>query len=293
MRLRVRCLALLAVLSSLFCPAVFASTQTGPSSQVQITQPIARHADAPAPEASAEELERKGDQLRGDKAFLDALDYLRAASAKNPRNPKVLNKIGIVQLQLVRYSEARKSFEAAIRMDRGYADAHNNLGVDYYLQESAKAAAKLRAGSQPSSWSSGDFGRAIKEYRKAIKLQEDSASFHSNLGTAYFAKKDYAKAVAAYSRALELDPDVFEHTSRIGVAAQTSSPGDRAEYFYLLARMYAKSGATDRSLSYLRRALEDGYKDINKIFRDDEFAAVRNDPRFSALMSHKPSAITE
>jgi hypothetical protein len=60
-----------------------------------------------------------------------------------------------------------------------------------------------------------------------------------------------------------------------------------------LARMYAKSGATDRSLSYLRRALEDGYKDINKIFRDDEFAAVRNDPRFSALMSHKPSAITE
>jgi tetratricopeptide (TPR) repeat protein len=144
-----------------------------------------------------------------------------------------------------------------------------------------------------TSWSSGDFGRAIKEYRKAIKLEEDSASFYSNLGTAYFAKKDFVKAVAAYSRALELDPDVFEHTSRVGVAAQTSSPGDRAEYFYLLARMYAKSGATDRSLTYLRRAIEDGYKDINKIFRDDEFATVRNDPRFSALMNNKPAAITE
>ena len=75
--------------------------------------------------------------------------------------------------------------------------------------------------------------------------------------------------------------------------AQASSPGDRAEYFYLLARMYAKSGSTDRSLSYLRRALEDGYKDINKVFRDEEFAAVRNDPRFAALMNHKPMAITE
>jgi tetratricopeptide (TPR) repeat protein len=293
MRLRVCGFAFLAVLASLMCARAFASTQGGPASQVQLTAPLARHADAPSAEANAEELEHKGDQFRGDKDFLDALDYLRAAAAKSPKNPRLLNKIGIVQLQMVRYSDARKSFEAAIRMNRGYADAHNNLGVDYYLQESAKEAGKLRAGSQPNTWSSGDFGRAIKEYRKAIKLQEDSASFYSNLGTAYFAKKDFGKAVESYSRALELDPDVFEHTSRVGVAAQTSSPGDRAEYFYLLARMYAKSGATDRSLSYLRRALEDGYKDINKIFRDDEFAAVRNDPRFSALMSHKPSAITE
>jgi len=290
MRLRVCCFALLAILCVALSAQTFAANQT---SQVQIAAPAARHAEAPQPEATAAELERKGDQLRADKAFLDALDYLRAAAAKNPSNPKLLNKIGIVQLQMVRYSEARKSFEAAIKIDRSYADAHNNLGVDYYLQESAREAAKVRAGSQPNSWASGDFGRAIKEYRKAIKLQEDSASFHSNLGTAYFAKKDFAKAVASYSRALELDPDVFEHTSRVGVAAQTSSPGDRAEYFYLLARMYAKSGATDRSLSYLRRAMEDGYKDMNKIFRDENFAAVRNDPRFTALMEHKPSAITE
>jgi len=247
----------------------------------------------PSPEASAEELERRGDQLRGDKAFLDALDYLRAAAAKNPKSASLLNKMGIVQLQLVRYPEARKSFEAAIRLNRGFADAHNNLGVDYYLQESAKQASKIRTGLPLSEWTAGDFGRAIKEYRKAIKLQQDSASFYSNLGTAYFAKKDFTNAVASYTRALELDPDVFEHTSRIGVAAQASSPEDRAQYFYLLARMYAKSGATDRSLSYLRRAMEDGYKDINKVFRDEEFSAVRKDPRFTALMDHKPAAITE
>lgn len=293
MRLRFGITAVLVLSGCIFLPTANGANQTGPSSQVQISAPLARHSEAPSSEATAEELERKGDQLRGDKAFLDALDYLRAAAAKNPKSAALMNKIGIVQLQLVRFPDARKSFEAAIRINRGYADAHNNLGVDYYLQESAKVTAKLRNGAPTSSWSSGDFGRAIKEYRKAIKLQESSASFYSNLGTAYFAKKDFPKAVESYSRALELDPDVFEHTSRVGVAAQTSSPGDRAEYFYLLARMYAKSGSTERSLSYLRRAMEDGYKDMNKILRDDEFAAVRSDPRFSALMSHKPSAITE
>ena len=295
MELRFRSFAFLAVCVALALPAAaaLALNQTGPSSQVQISPPAARHSEPPSADVSAEELERKGDQLRGEKAFLDALDYLRAAAEKSPKNAGVLNKIGIVQLQLAHYPDARKSFEAAIRLNRGYADAHNNLGVDYYLQESAKEAARLRAGSGLTSWTAGDFGRALKEYRKAIKLQNDSASFYSNMGTAYFAKKDFAKAVASYSRALELDPDVFEHSSRVGVAAQASSPGDRAEYFYLLARMYAKSGSTDRSLSYLRRALEDGYKDINKVFRDEEFAAVRNDPRFAALMNHKPMAITE
>ena len=297
MRLRFRCLPLLVLVvpSIGFAGLVPSMTpkQTGPSSQVQIAPPLARHAVAPSTDASAQDLEQRGDELRAGKAFLDALDYLRAAAAKNPGNPKLLNKIGIVQLQLVRYREARKSFEAAIRLDREYADAHNNLGVDYYLQESARQAGKLREGASLANESSGDFGRAIKEYRKAIKLHEDAASFYSNLGTAYFAKKDFPKAVISYSRALELDPDVFEHTSRVGVTAQTSSPGDRAEYFYLLARMYAKSGATDRSLSYLRRAIEDGYKGIDKIWRDEEFAAVRNDPRFSALMDHKPVAITE
>ena len=278
---------------SLCAVSVLAATQTGPSRQVQSSPVLTRHTEAPSPDATAEELERRGDQLRGDKAFLDALDYLRAAWAKNPKNATLLNKIGIVQLQMAHFGDARKSFEAAIRVNRGYADAHNNLGVDYYLQEAAKETEKMRSGKQGDPLAGGDFGRAIKEYRKAIKLQEASASFYSNLGTAYFARKDYPKAVVSYTRALELDPDVFEHTSRVGVAAQTSSPGDRAEYFFLLARMYAKSGSTDRSLSYLRRAMEDGYRDINRVLRDEEFAAVRNDPRFAALMNHKPSAITE
>lgn len=273
MKLRFCIAALLVVLGSSSGIAIPAFSQATLSSQVQVAPPPFRRSDAPSATATAEELEHKGDLLRADKAMLDALDYFRAALVKNPKNALLVNKIGIVQLQLSRYPDARKSFEAAIRLNRGYADARNNLGVIYYLAK--------------------DYGRAIKEYRKAINLQEDSASFHSNLGAAHFARRDFVKAMSSYARALELDPDVFEHTSRVGVAAQMSSPGDRAEYFYLLARMYAKNGATERSLSYLRRAMEEGYKDINKVFRDQEFAAVRKDPGFTALMSHKPLAISD
>ncbi len=272
MKLRFCSSALLVVLGSSAGFATSAPPQTSLSSQVQVAPPPFRHADVPSATASAEELERKGDLLRADKALLDALDYFRAAIVKNPHDALLMNKTGIVQLQLNRYPDARRSFETALRLNHGYADARNNLGVVYYLGK--------------------DYGRAIREYRKAINLNGTSASFHNNLGAAYFARRDFVKAMAAYARALELDPDVFEHSSRVGVAAMMSSPEDRATYFYLLARMYARSGATERSLTYLRRAMEEGYKDINKVFRDEEFSAVRKDPGFAVLMKNKPVPIT-
>jgi len=119
------------------------------------------------------------------------------------------------------------------------------------------------------------------------------ASYFSNLGAALFSKKDFEKAGIAYAKALELDPDIFERTSRTGVAAQLPSPEDRARYEYLMARLYAKMGRADDSLQCLRKALEQGYKDINLVYKDAEFTALRKDPRFVELMNAKPPAIPE
>ena len=80
------------------------------------------------------------------------------------------------------------------------------------------------------------------------------------------------------TRRCRLDPDIFERTSHSGVLAQMSSPGDRAHFYYVLARLYAQSGVTDRSLQYLRRAMEEGYKGINDVYKDAEFAGLRKDP---------------
>jgi tetratricopeptide (TPR) repeat protein len=242
------------------------------SEQVQVGPPV-RRVEPPSPAATAEDLEKTGDNLRADKSFLDALDYYRAALAKKKNNALLLNKIGITELQLLRHGDARKDFERAIKADRSYADAHNNLGVIHYLQKK--------------------YGKAIKEYRTAIQLRQDSASFFSNLGTAYFAKKDFENAMSAYGQALALDPEIFDRTSHSGVTAQMSSPGDRARYSYMLAKMYARIGDTERCLQQLRRAMEEGYRGIDDVYKDAEFTTLRKDPRFTALMAAKPTAIPE
>ena len=231
-----------------------------------------RHAEPPPADASAAELEGRGDALRDSKFYLDALDYYRAAMLKSGETAVLHNKCGIAHLQLMRYDAAKREFKEAIKMDRNYAEAHNNLGVIAYIDK--------------------NFGKAVKYYRQAIKLNEASASFHSNLGSAFFARKDYEKAMREYAQALELDPEIFERRARGGISLQLISGEDRARYDYTLARMYARSGNLDRSLIYLRKAMEEGYQGINQVYKDSEFAQVRKDPRFIALMASKPTAIS-
>lgn len=229
--------------------------------------------DPPAPDASAAALESRADQLRMQKLYLDALDYYHAAMVKEPRSATLINKVGITQLMMQRYREAKKSFEQAIKTDHKCSSAYNNLGVVYY---------ELRR-----------YGPAIKQYKRAIAIDGTSASYYSNLGAAHFAKKEFDPAVVAYQRAVEIDPNVFENSSRGGVQAQLPSPEDRARYDYTVAKLYAKMGFSDRSLEYLRKAMEEGYKDFKNVYKDAEFAELRKDKRFSELVAAKVPALPE
>src|SRR2546423_4264775 len=90
-----------------------------------------RRAEPPSKNASAAELEESGDQLRTQNAFADAIDYYRAAMTKAD-TAALHNKTGIAYLQQMRREEARKEFKRAIKMDRNYAEAYNNLAVADY-----------------------------------------------------------------------------------------------------------------------------------------------------------------
>jgi tetratricopeptide (TPR) repeat protein len=251
--------------------SLVALAQVSHSEQVQVAPPLLRAIDPPAADATAAALEQQADDLRSSKLYLDALDYYHAALAKKPNDARLLNKIGITELMMQRYKEAKRSFERSIHADREFADAYNNLGVVFYEAK--------------------HYSAALKQYRQAIEMDDTSASFFSNLGAAYFSKKEFEPAVTAYQHALELDPEVFERTSRVGVQAQLPSPEDRARYNYTVAKLYANMGLSEHSLEYLRRAMEEGYKDLNDVYKDTEFTQLRKDPRFTELMASKTPVI--
>lgn len=221
----------------------------------------------PSMDLTTQQLEEKGDDLRGEKNFADAIDYFSAAIEKQPTAP-LYNKRGMSKAGMMRFEDARKDFERALKLDKTYAEAENNIGAMLHYQR------KL--------------GPAIKHYKKAIALDQ-RATFYSNLGTAYFAQKDYKKAQQNYQTALQLDPDVFERQrSRTATQFAAMTPQERAKYDYTIAKMYASRGDSERCFLYLRKAIEEGYPVANDVKRDKEFAVLRKDPRMKEILDWKP-----
>ncbi len=211
--------------------------------------------------------ELRGDIYMARKMYREAIDMYR----EEPDSAVRANKIGIAFHQLLLLDLAKKNYEHAIKLNPRYPEAINNIGTIYYAEKNYK--------------------RAIKYYKRALKYGTRSASIYANLGAAYFGRKDYKRATLYYQQALKLDPDVFEHHSTFGTLMQERTVEERATFHLYLAKIYAKSGANDRALIYLRKALEEGVKDRKKIPDMPEFASLKTDPAFKELLAENPKPL--
>lgn len=212
--------------------------------------------------------EQRADIFMARKEFREAAEIYLGIE---PQTAILMNKAGIAHHQMGNLDMAKKLYERAIRMKKDYAEAINNLGAVWYAKKS--------------------YRRATKQYEKAIELAPRSASMYSNLGTAWFARKNYAKASDCYATALGLDPDVFEHRSTQGSLLQERSVEERAKFNFYLAKTYARAGQTERALTYMRKALEYGFKERNKFMEDDDFKALHELPDFAILMKMEPRVL--
>lgn len=211
-------------------------------------------------------LEERGDLFVVRKMYREAIDTYRSAG----NTAALWNKIGIAYHQLGQLELARKSYERAIKLDKKDADAINNVGTVFYAEK------KYRT--------------AIARYNKAIVISPNTASFWSNLGTAYYARGNFAEMTKAYTRAIQLDPEVFEVHGSVGTRMLDRSVADRARYHYEIARMYANAGKNDLAIQYLRKALEEGFKEREKL-QSKEFSALRETQEFKDLMTLEPRVL--
>lgn len=212
-------------------------------------------------------------EMRGD-IFMAKKMYREAAEAykEGPKDSAVLlNKTGIAYHQMLDLVTAEKYYRLAVRVNPHYAEAINNLGTVYYARKS--------------------YRRAISEYKKALRVNPKSASVLSNLGTGYFARKDYKRASESWDAALAIDPEVFESRGTQGVLLQERSVDERSKFHFMMAEQYARKGMNDRALQYIRKALEEGYKERKKIADDPAFVAIKDLPEFKELLTSEPRVL--
>jgi tetratricopeptide (TPR) repeat protein len=206
--------------------------------------------------------ELRGDIMMARKMYREAIDFYKPEAEKNA---VLANKTGIAYHQLQDLDNAEKYYRRAIKLNSKYPEAINNLGTVYYAKKS--------------------YRRAVNQYRNALRLTPNSASVLSNLGTAYLARKQPDEAMKAYEQAFAIDPEIFDQHSSQGVLVQERTIGERASYYYLLAKTSAKRGMTDKTLQYMRKALENGFKDRDKFTKEPEFSALQDNMEFQEILA--------
>ena len=174
------------------------------------------------------------------------------------------NKLGLAQLKNNELNAAKTSFQKASKINSKYAEAINNIGAVEYMRK--------------------NYGGAAKHFKKAVALDETHSTYHVNLGAAWFSQKKFERAISEYVRALELNPDAFNQESKVGIAAQILSPEERAQYAFSLAKAYAKRGDMDNCLQCLKKAKEEGYRNMANVYKDEEFSHMRDNPRLHEVV---------
>ncbi len=217
-------------------------------------------------------LEDRADIFMARKAYADAVDYYhRALKQGGPSSPVLWNKLGIAYQQQMNYRASRKAYKEAIRQRDGFPEAWNNLGTTFFLENK--------------------FRKSVKYYLRAIDLNPNAASFHLNLGTAYYRLKKVKEAVDEYRAALTLDPNVLTERSSKGTVVQAR--GADAEFYFYLAKVFASLGRAEEAVRHLRRAFEDGFKDLKKLNEDPDFQKISQYPGYVQLLENRPVPIED
>lgn len=132
------------------------------------------------------------------------------------------------------------------------------------LQDGKSAAAYNAKGLE--LYAAGKYEDAIDAYQQAIKLKEDYADAHSNLGDAYFQLNEFRKAVEAYKKAVRYQPGLGtgydkigtayfrlgEHNKAIAAYKEAIRLEPKAATYYNLAATYIERGDQKAALDQYR-----------------------------------------
>jgi Flp pilus assembly protein TadD len=212
------------------------------------------------------------------------------------------------------WAGAERQFRRAIELSPGYPTAHqwyaNYLSV---LARPEEACAEILRAEELDPlnpvitmdvgftcyYPSGDYEKAVEQYRKVLVLAPDFALARIYLALAHIRRNDLAQAVTELETVKRLEPGEPDPIALLGYAYAVN--GRREEAMRALAELQALSkqryvspfpiawiyvglGDKDRAFEHLEKAYEERAGRLVYLKVEHAFDPLRSDPRFADLV---------
>ncbi len=257
-----------ALLASVSSPGARAQQERSANADPHNTQEwaiVAPHLPDPVT-SSPDKLETAADVLRARRFPADAITFYKASMINGGNRGRLLKKQGVVYLEMQQGLLARLCFQQAVRLNKKDPEAWNNMGASDFMLGNPRG--------------------SISEYKHAVKLNKNSAVYHSNLALAYFEVRDGSSARTELARAFAIDPEVMHHSDTGGYNLQVLASQHYAEICFEMARVYAAQGDAETAINWLTKASERGF-DIRSNMRGDALLEpLLHDTRVKLLLAN-------
>lgn len=211
------------------------------------------------------------------------------------------------------FAEAEREFKRAIKLNPGYANAHDGYG--FLLKATGRNEEAIRASRQAKkldplslftnvslAWAyyfARDYERAVEQGRKALEMEPRFDFAYWIMGVALAGQERMDESINALNQAVILTGGGLTHEAHLGYAYALSGKRDEARQVlddleeiakekyvpaYYFAIIYLGLGEQEQTLSWLERAVEERAGFLAFIKVEPMFDPLRSDTRFADLL---------
>lgn len=240
----------------------------------------------------------------------EAMKQCRIAIQIDPMFKKAYNNLGNIHAKSGNTPLAVSCFMAAILIDPEYANPYNNLGnvrllegrfgdAEYLYKKALSLFPAYPAALE--NLAKTEKGKKVflekeRTIRKAIQSAPEDYNIRYQLAKLYESVSQLNKAYAAYETVISLHPEaeVFIRNALARIRLKQNRPEDAlSEYqqilalrpklniaHYNLACLYSRTNAMEKAMEHLKKAVELGYDDMQKVQTDPDLALLRETDQY-------------
>lgn len=209
-----------------------------------------------------------GQSFYAENNFTGALQELTEAEKLTPKDPELLNLLGLTYFRKGRFDLAEPKYLKALDLKENFSEARNNLGVNYlemkrwddaiaqfkrvqddiFYQGQDNAAINLGL----AYLGKGDYPQALSVLRAQVARNGNDPRTRLNLGRVYFAMDKTELAVEEYEKALQLNSSYASAHYHMGLAQMKLKDAQAAKgAFQEVVRLAPDSEIGQLSREYL------------------------------------------